>query len=111
MVTSSDLAPATFLTPGRTCWRLDRADRFRCVQDGADYFRLVRHAILKARHSIFILGWDISGRVNLLPGEDPADGPAYLDDLCRFVARRNPRLRCYILIWDYGSLYTLERDP
>jgi phosphatidylserine/phosphatidylglycerophosphate/cardiolipin synthase-like enzyme/uncharacterized membrane protein YdjX (TVP38/TMEM64 family) len=49
--------------------------------------------------------------VNLLPGEEPADAPARLDELLAFVAKRNPRLRCFILIWDYGSLYTLERDP
>ena len=74
-------ASAAMLTPGRTCWRLDRADKFRCIQDGADFFRLVRQAVLQARHSIFILGWDISARVNLLPGEEPADAPAQLDEL------------------------------
>ena len=106
-----DRASTAILTPGRTCWRIDRANKFRCIQDGADHFRFVRDAILRAKHSIFILGWDISGRVNLLPGETPADGPVHLDELVAFVARRNPHLRCYILIWDYGSLYTLERDP
>jgi phosphatidylserine/phosphatidylglycerophosphate/cardiolipin synthase-like enzyme/uncharacterized membrane protein YdjX (TVP38/TMEM64 family) len=106
-----DRASAAILTPGRTCWRLDRADRFRCIQDGADYFRFVRDAILNARHTIFILGWDISGRVNLLPGHEHAGEPVRLDELLAFVAKRNPRLRCYVLIWDYGSLYTLERDP
>jgi phosphatidylserine/phosphatidylglycerophosphate/cardiolipin synthase-like enzyme/uncharacterized membrane protein YdjX (TVP38/TMEM64 family) len=106
-----DRASAAILTPGRTCWRLDRADRFRCIQDGADYFRFVRDAILKARHSIFILGWDISGRVNLLPGHEQAGEPVRLDELLAFVAKRNPHLRCFVLIWDYGSLYTLERDP
>ncbi len=28
-----------------------------------------------------------------------------------FIARRRRHLRCYILIWDYAALYTLERDP
>jgi phosphatidylserine/phosphatidylglycerophosphate/cardiolipin synthase-like enzyme len=106
-----DRASTAILTPGRTCWRLDRADRFRCIQDGADYFRFVLDAILKARHTIFILGWDIAGRVNLLPGHEHAGEPVRLDELLAFVAKRNPRLRCYVLIWDYGSLYTLERDP
>ena len=27
------------------------------------------------------------------------------------MVRRRPRLRCYVLIWDYAALYTLERDP
>jgi len=82
-----DRASTAILTPGRTCWRLDRADRFRCIQDGADYFRFVRDAILKARHTIFILGWDIAGRVNLLPGHEHAGEPVRLDDLLAFVAK------------------------
>ena len=39
------------------------------------------------------------------------DAPTRLDKLLAFVARRRPELRCYILTWDYGALYTLERDP
>jgi phosphatidylserine/phosphatidylglycerophosphate/cardiolipin synthase-like enzyme/uncharacterized membrane protein YdjX (TVP38/TMEM64 family) len=90
---------------------VERADRFYCIQDAADHFRLVRQAILSARHSVFILGWDIFAAVDLLPGAAPSDAPTRLDELLVFVARRRPRLRCYILIWDYAALYTLERDP
>ena len=97
--------------PGRNCWRVERADRFYCIQDAADHFRLVRQAILRARHSVYILGWDIFAAVDLVPGEAPSDAPTRLDELLAFVARRRPRLRCYILIWDYAALYTLERDP
>lgn len=102
---------AAILVPDRTCWRLDRADRASCIQDGADHFRLVRAAMLRAEHSVFILGWDISGRTNLIPGLSESDAPAHLDDLVTFIAKRRPRLQVYILVWDYGSLYTLERDP
>jgi phosphatidylserine/phosphatidylglycerophosphate/cardiolipin synthase-like enzyme/uncharacterized membrane protein YdjX (TVP38/TMEM64 family) len=90
---------------------VERADRFYCIQDAADHFRLVRQAILSARHSVFILGWDIFAAVDLVPGAAPSDAPTRLDELLVFVARRRPRLRCYILIWDYAALYTLERDP
>src|SRR6187401_477569 len=98
------------------CWRVDRADRFRCIQDGAEYFRLVRQALLAARQSVLVLGWDISGRLNLLPdrpaGEADADSaPVRFDELLAYIARRNRKLHCDILIWDYASLYTLERDP
>lgn len=100
------------LEPGRNCWTIAHADRFYAIQDAADHFRLVREAILKARDSIFILGWDIDGTTNLLPNQPAKDGaPTRLDELIRFVARRRRSLRCFILIWDYGSLYTLERDP
>jgi phosphatidylserine/phosphatidylglycerophosphate/cardiolipin synthase-like enzyme/uncharacterized membrane protein YdjX (TVP38/TMEM64 family) len=90
---------------------VERADRFYCIQDAADHFRLVRQAILSARHSVFILGWDIFAAVDLVPGAAPSDAPTRLDELLVFVAQRRPRLRCYILIWDYAALYTLERDP
>ena len=99
------------LQPGRNCWRVERADRFYCVQDAADCFKLVRQAILSARHTIFIIGWDIFSAVDLLPEGADDGAPTRLDDLLAFVTQRRPHLRCYILIWDYAALYTLERDP
>lgn len=100
---------------------MERADRFRCVQDGADHFRWVRKALLGARRSIFILGWDLqtidldpqdkdtAARSSTLPGA--IGGPTRLDRILAHVARRRPHLRAYVLIWDFGALYTLERDP
>ena len=108
---STPSAADRIIQPGKNCWRVERADRFYCIQDAADHFRLVRQAILSARHSVFILGWDVFAAVDLLPGAAPSDAPTRLDELLAFVARRRPRLRCYILIWDYAALYTLERDP
>jgi phosphatidylserine/phosphatidylglycerophosphate/cardiolipin synthase-like enzyme/uncharacterized membrane protein YdjX (TVP38/TMEM64 family) len=96
---------------GRNCWRVERADRFLSIQDASDYFRLVRRALLAARKTVFILGWDILASVDLEPGETSGGAPTRLGPLLEFIGRRNPRLRCDILIWDYGSLYTLERDP
>ena len=107
---ASSPAP-TIVEPGRNCWRAERARRFLCIQDGADYFRLVRRALLDARHTVFILGWDIMASVDLLPGADASDAPTRLDELLAFVVRRRPHLRCYLLIWDHAALYTLERDP
>jgi phosphatidylserine/phosphatidylglycerophosphate/cardiolipin synthase-like enzyme/uncharacterized membrane protein YdjX (TVP38/TMEM64 family) len=105
-------APETaIIQPGRNCWRVERANHFYCVQDAADYFRLVRDAILAARKTIFTLGWDTTAHTDLLPGASAADAPTRLDKLLAFAARRRPRIRVYILTWDYGSLYTLERDP
>ena len=109
-------APRTYpqgaiLQPGRNCWRLDHADRFYCIQDAAPYFQLVRRALLEARDTVFILGWDIASTIDLAPGLEGADAPTRLDALIAFIAKRRPHLRIYILIWDYGSLYTLEREP
>lgn len=100
--------------PGRNCWRVERAPRFYCIQDAADYFRLVRWALLNARRSVFSLGWDITAHTDLVPDGAPdlsPEAPTRLDKLLVYVAHRRPHLRCYILTWDYGALYTLERDP
>ena len=111
---------AGIVLPGRNCWHVERADRFRCVQDAADHFRWVRKALLGARRSIFILGWDLQA-IDLVPQDAAArrsgglpaatGGPTRLDLILAHVARRRPGLRAYILIWDYDALYTLERDP
>lgn len=107
----SDEVPNRILDPGRNCWRIARADRLRCVQDAADYFRLVRAAILSAERSVFLLGWDIAAGLDLLPGESGADAPTKLGELLNFVARRKRRLHCYVLIWDYAGVFAMERDP
>jgi phospholipase D1/2 len=99
------------IQPGRNCWRVDRAKACYCVQDAAGYFRLVRRAMLDAHDTIFILGWDFASTIDLEPGGDTSEGPTRLDELLAFVTKRRPQLRCYVLTWDYGSLYTLEREP
>jgi phosphatidylserine/phosphatidylglycerophosphate/cardiolipin synthase-like enzyme/uncharacterized membrane protein YdjX (TVP38/TMEM64 family) len=99
--------------PGRNCWRVERASHFHCIQDAADYFRLVRRSLLEAQNTVFILGWDITAQIDLEPDLKPQENnpPTRLDKLLAYIARRRPQLRCYILTWDYGALYTLERDP
>jgi phosphatidylserine/phosphatidylglycerophosphate/cardiolipin synthase-like enzyme/uncharacterized membrane protein YdjX (TVP38/TMEM64 family) len=110
---SHDALPGPIIQPGKNCWRIDRAHQFVCIQDAADYFALVRQALLAARRTVFILGWDILANVDLAPAGSARDarGPTRLDELLSFIAKRRPQLRCYILIWDYAALYTLERDP
>jgi phospholipase D1/2 len=90
---------------------MDPAHRFYCVQDAADYFRLVRQALLGAQRTVFLLGWDIYAALDLLPGANASDAPTRLKELLPFIVRRRRHLRCYILMWDYAALYTLERDP
>lgn len=57
-------------TPGRNCWKVERADFVSIVVDYGNYYRDLHEFIVKARHSIFILGWDIDFRIELLRGED-----------------------------------------
>ncbi|WP_332813636.1 VTT domain-containing protein [Ramlibacter sp.] len=97
------------LQPGRNCWRIERARRLAFLVDGADYFAAVRSAIARARHSVFILGWDIDTDVELVPG-GPDDGwPRALGPFLQEVVRRNRELRMYVLCWDFAVVMAGDR--
>jgi phospholipase D1/2 len=97
------------LVPGRNCWRVERARRVSFLVDAADYFAAVRSAIAQARRSVFILGWDFDSRIALVPGAD--DGyPEPLGEFLRAVVRRAPRLRIYVLSWDFAMLFAGDRE-
>lgn len=98
------------LQPGRNCWRIEQAHRFSLLIDADSYFRALRAAIRAARHSIFILGWDIDSRLQLVP-EGANDGyPEPLGDFLHAVVAANPQLHAYVLNWDFAMLYALERE-
>src|SRR5512134_104317 len=59
---------ASLFAPGRNCWRIESATQVAFLVDGEEYFTAVREALAKARHSFFILGWDIDSRMRLTPG-------------------------------------------
>ena len=100
----------SLLQPGRNCWRIERARRFALLVDADAYFRAVRAAIRNARHSIFILSWDIDSRMRLVP-EGANDGyPEALGEFLQAVVAANPGLRAYVLNWDFAMLYALERE-
>ncbi|MCA1323864.1 VTT domain-containing protein [Herbaspirillum sp. alder98] len=102
--------PDGLLQAGRNCWRLEHADRFKLLIDGAAYFRALRETLLKARHSVYILGWDMDSRTTLVP-EGTDDGfPAQLGDFLHALAAARPQLHIHVLNWDYAMLYALERE-
>lgn len=97
------------LQPGTNCWRMEQARRVAFLVDGEDYFRAVRQAILQARHSIFILGWDIHSRLALVRDE-PDDGhPRELGALLDAVAREQG-VEVHVLSWDFAMIYATERE-
>lgn len=100
------------LQPGRTVWRIEHAGRAAVLVDGAAFFAAVRGAFLKARRSIFIVGWDIDSRTELQGDDPPDDGhpvnfAAFLADL----VKQRPELQVHLLLWDYSLLYAHEREP
>ena len=97
------------LEPGRNCWQMNHADRFALVIDAAAYFRAVKSAFLKARHSIFLIGWDFDTRIKFEPEGSTLEGPDKLGDFLRWLVKQRPDLRVYVLKWDLGTVYSLGR--
>jgi phosphatidylserine/phosphatidylglycerophosphate/cardiolipin synthase-like enzyme/uncharacterized membrane protein YdjX (TVP38/TMEM64 family) len=101
---------APLLRPGRNCWRIERARRVSFLIDAAAYFRAVREAMRAARHSIFILSWDIDSRTLLVPDGANDGYPEPLGEFLNAVVARRPGVRACVLSWDYALLYALERE-
>jgi phosphatidylserine/phosphatidylglycerophosphate/cardiolipin synthase-like enzyme len=87
---------ATVLREGRNCWRIVRSDRAAVLVDAESYFSHLRDALLFARRSILILGWDFDGRIKLRPGD--ASCPP-LGEMLRTLVETNPDLHVDILVW------------
>jgi len=119
---------STILQPGRNCWRREHAERAAVLRNGEIYFAAFRQALLQARRQIFILGWDIHSKVELvrdphgLPSSVPntpempemqemKNAPTSLGPFLNFLAERNPKLDIRVLIWDFSVLLSMERDP
>ena len=94
------------LKAGLTCWRVERASRAAPLVDGAAYLAALRRALLAARRSVLVLGWDIRSDLRLEPDAD--DRPLYL--LLDALARERPSLEVRILIWDWILPYSLDRE-
>lgn len=95
---------------GRTVWQTGTADRFAMIVDGADYYRFVKQAILKARFQVLMIGWDFDTRVEFEPGGRTLEGPNELGDFLNWMVRhKNPALDVRILKWNLGILETVKR--
>ena len=98
------------LERGRNCDTIRHADRFAMLVDGDAYFATLRTALLRARHTVFIVGWDVDSRMHLPPA-DPGDGlPDTLAAFLHALASSRHNLRIYVLAWDFAMIYALERD-
>ena len=96
------------LEPGRNCWRIARAERAAVIVDAADYFRLARQAMLRAKSQILLIGWDFDTRICL--DYDADDGaPAELGEFLTWLPKHRPGVQVHILKWNVGALYLLGR--
>lgn len=92
------------------CWHKERADSIAFLVDGEEYYRAVREALVQARHSILLLGWDIDSRLRLIEGPTDDGLPAQLGDLLNSLVSRRKELHAHILVWDFAMIYSLERE-
>ncbi len=97
------------LETSHNCWRRENAQRVAIAIDGAAYFRAVREAILAARHSVFIIGWDIHSKLKLVRDSDADGFPEELGALLDFVAKQRG-VDVYVLSWDFAMIYLIERE-
>jgi phosphatidylserine/phosphatidylglycerophosphate/cardiolipin synthase-like enzyme len=95
--------------PGRNCWRRAQARRAAFLIDACDYFEVLAESFERARHSIFVIGWDLHSRLRLRPTAPDAEKEA-LGAMLDRLARREPGLRVRILDWDFSFLMTPNRE-
>jgi phospholipase D1/2 len=102
---------ASVLEPGRTCWRVARAGRVAVIVDAAAYFAAAKAAILRARHSVLLIGWDFDTRIKLAPDDpDPPRGvPDELGPFLNHVASRRRGPHVFVLKWDLALAKSLFR--
>ena len=99
------------LIEGDTCWRRTHASRAAVLIDAAAYFEALRASLLAARHSVYILGWELHSRTRLEGGTRAADGaPSEVGKLLRWLLKRRPHLRLRILLWNHPVLYSVHRE-
>ena len=98
--------------PGQNCWRVEHSSFTAMIIDCANYYSAVHAAICKARKSVFVLGWDIDSRIELLRGDDAqtCNAPTRFFDLVTWKARRNPEIQFYLNRWDYTLYQAAERE-
>ncbi len=82
---------------GETCWRVEPADQFACIVDGADYFYYAKAAMLRAQRRIILIGWDFDTRITFERGDKTLHGSNKLGDFLRWLVRVRPELEIYLL--------------
>lgn len=98
------------MTEGESFWRKVKADRARVVIDGADYFQILRNAMLQAEKRIILIGWDFDTRISLSKDKPEEGGPPVaLGDFVQWLADNRPELEIKILKWKTSAIKLLGR--
>ena len=94
--------------PGKNVWRVEHAAQAALIVDACDYYRVIRQAMIEARHRILIIGWDFDPRI-ALDRTEQGNEQETLGSFLLGLAKARPDLDIRILKWDFGALKTLFR--
>jgi phosphatidylserine/phosphatidylglycerophosphate/cardiolipin synthase-like enzyme len=95
---------------GRNCWRMEAANRFALLIDGAAYYGALAKAMRRAERWIALLAWDLDTRTHLVEHE-PAHATGPFRQFLRDLVSQNPDLQVYVLSWNFPILFANVRDP
>lgn len=107
-----DTESHTLFYPDVNCAVTAQASHAAIAIDCANYYHALHDAIVNARHSIFIVGWDIDSRIKLLRGEhiQGSEAPARLFDLIQWKAKQHPEVQIYLNRWDFSWFMAGDRE-
>ncbi len=92
---------------GHNLWRRGRSTRAAVIVDAEAYYEAFARACARAERSILVVGWDLSSRVTLRPGDG---APMQLAPFLGRLTRRRKGLHVHLLGWDSSIVFALERE-
>ncbi|MBL8955977.1 MAG: phospholipase [Myxococcaceae bacterium] len=100
------------IIPPSAAWRRHEVEELGLLIDGHDYYRELYAAMLTAKKTIFLTGWQFDSGVTMLRGEDAegVDTPLTLLGLLEHLCEKNPELSVRILAWDFNVVFAPERE-
>jgi phospholipase D1/2 len=96
--------------PSQNCCQVATAHRAAFIVDGEAYYRAVFQSLQQARHSVFIIGWDLHSELKLVRDGRRHACPVRLGDLLNRLAAAHEGLHIYLLCWDFAMIYAMERE-
>jgi phospholipase D1/2 len=104
-----DVRDGSVLVPGETCWRIERADQYAVFVDAADYFAVLKQAVLRAERRVLFIGWDFEPRIRLDPRTPGRARDDRMGRVLEAAVRSNPQLEIGVLQWGMGMVESLWR--
>jgi phosphatidylserine/phosphatidylglycerophosphate/cardiolipin synthase-like enzyme/uncharacterized membrane protein YdjX (TVP38/TMEM64 family) len=99
----------TIAVEGENCFRVAPANRVAFLIDADNYFSTLKRAILRARHDILVVGWDVHSRTPL-GFDDDGQAPHQLAALLDHMAARRGGPTVRVLDWDSPLFYAIDRQ-